>query len=129
MHRVFVYGTLKKGNPIRGLDKFAGTRFLASTTTANANWSMIDLGAFPAVLPDGDHRISGELWEVDHVVFQELDLIEGYPDFYTRSRVETAHGNAWMYHFETADHTSVGEGSVHYMGDSVIWDDTTPCLA
>jgi gamma-glutamylcyclotransferase (GGCT)/AIG2-like uncharacterized protein YtfP len=35
-HKVFVYGTLKQGNPIRGLDRVSGSTFISSAITTDA---------------------------------------------------------------------------------------------
>ena len=138
-HRVFVYGTLKSGNQVRGMhmmdgeDKYylgnieitrfdyeqyskdpelAGNLFYepgalaklinADALTAKSEYSLYDLGAFPAVTEGGKHRISGEVWEVDDAGLQELDWREGHPQFYKRKKVSTTSGTAWMY-FLTLD--------------------------
>jgi len=97
-NKVFVYGTLKKGNSIRGLTMFQGADFVADATTKNATFGLYDLGSFPAVGVNGDNKIAGEVWEVDKETFDMLDRIEGYPTFYNRVEVETSAGNAWMYY-------------------------------
>ena len=101
-HLVFVYGTLKKGNPIRGLDKFNGSTFIGEATTIDSDFMMLDLGAFPGVIFAKNWinatKISGEVFSVTTDVIMKLDIIEGYPDFYDRSEVETTKGKAWMYH-------------------------------
>lgn len=99
MNRVFVYGTLKSGNSVRGLHNTPGAEFVTVATTSSGLYRMIDLGAFPAVLFGGKDDIVGEIWEVTDEVFEQLDRIEGYPDFYTRTIVQTDQGYAWMYHF------------------------------
>ena len=99
MHRVFVYGTLKAGHTTRGLHNTPGAEFVSVATTSSGLYRMIDLGAFPAVLFGGKDDILGEIWEVTDTVFEQLDRIEGYPDFYTRTIVQTDQGYAWMYHF------------------------------
>lgn len=98
---VFVYGTLKSGNAIRGLHQFPGAEFVGKATTINPQYSLIDLGAFPAVLKSGTNYISGEVWAVDNATMEKLDLYEGYPDFYKRELVETDKGVAWMYFLES----------------------------
>ena len=99
MNRVFVYGTLKSGNRIRGLDAFPGANFIGKDFTADEAFDMMDLGPFPAVIPGGRSYIEGEVWEVSAEVFDQLDEIEGYPDFYLRQIIETQnHGAAWIYY-------------------------------
>ena len=58
---------------------------------------MVDLGAFPGVLMGGTKHIQGEVWEVSDDVAEQLDAIEGYPDFYNKIPTETTQGKAMMY--------------------------------
>jgi len=96
---VFVYGTLKKGNSRRGLNRWnVGATFIGDAVTADAKFDLYDLGAFPAVGLNGENHISGEVWSVDDATLEDLDRIEGYPDFYNRIEVNTTQGRAWMYY-------------------------------
>ena len=98
MHNVFVYGTLKRGNSQRGLDRWgSGVEYIGPATTSHSSYSLWSLGAFPAASL-GDARISGEVWSVDNETLADLDRIEGYPDFYNRIEVSTSKGKAWMYY-------------------------------
>lgn len=100
-HNVFVYGTLmQKADSIRSLDKFGDqAEFVSNTMTSTNSFDMLNLGHFPGVIDSASgHRVAGELWCVTADVFQQLDIIEGYPDFYTRKMVPTEHGIAWMYY-------------------------------
>lgn len=98
--KVFVYGTLKSGNTQRGLHLFPGAKKQGNATTTEANFSLIDLGAFPAVVPDGNIDVAGEVWEVDDDTMEILDSIEGYPTFYNRRPTQTTLGEAWMYYMQ-----------------------------
>lgn len=99
-HRVFVYGSLKQGfhnNRVLGNAEFCG-----STKTDYARYSMLDLGAFPAVIKSGDHRISGEVYEVDDDGLERLDFLEGNGSLYLREQVALCDGTeAWCYFFLT----------------------------
>lgn len=100
-HNVFVYGTLmQKADSIRSLDKFGDqAEFVCDTVTSSRQFDMLNLGHFPGVIDSlSGNRVAGELWRVTNRVFRELDIIEGYPDFYTRKMVPTEHGIAWMYY-------------------------------
>jgi len=91
---VFVYGTLRKGacNQIQMLS--AECLGLYETLP---EYSMFDLGAFPAVKPLGNTSIIGELYLVNQQTFTNLDLLEGYPTYYDRIQIDTPKGEAWMY--------------------------------
>ena len=96
---VFVYGTLKKGNSSRGLDRWSlGANFIGNAVTSQNKFTLYDLGAFPAVGLKGEDYIAGEVWSVDKDTLDDLDKIEGYPDFYNRIQVDTTKGEAWMYY-------------------------------
>ena len=98
MNRVFVYGTLKSGGEIRGLNQFGeGASIVGKAKTQYPDYEMSDLGAFPGVFLNGKFHIQGEVWEVSDEVMEQLDAIEGYPDFYNKQIVHTTQGKAWMY--------------------------------
>jgi len=97
---VFVYGSLKTGGPIRGLSSGTGSQIVGKATTTYPDYDMIDVGQFPAVVLKGTYKIQGEVWEVNNDTMDELDRIEGYPDFYKRVITNTTQGKAWMYYLE-----------------------------
>jgi len=98
LNRVFVYGTLKSGNRVRGIDSFVpdSQASLIGKAETQPKFSLWDLGAFPAA-SQGEDSIIGEVWSVDEETFAYLDAIEGYPDFYDRRIIETSKGDAWIY--------------------------------
>ena len=104
-HHVFVYGTLQsRAQTIRSLTESSQTEFVAHCQTIN-NYQMYDLGHFPGVTIGNQsegHPVTGELWRVTDVVRAELDVIEGYPDFYDREIIDTTAGRAWMYYLPQA---------------------------
>lgn len=99
-HKVFVYGSLKRGFGNSHLLQTA--KFLCKTTTFYPEYKMKSFGGFPAV-GSGKHYISGELYEVDDATLQSLDWLESNGDFYQREEVPLVNhkGNApiiaWMY--------------------------------
>ena len=106
-HNVFVYGTLmQKADSIRSLDKFGDqAEFVCDTVTSSRQFDMLNLGHFPGVIDSlSGNRVAGELWRVTSDVFAQLDIIEGYPDFYTRKMIPTEHGIAWMYYLPESSH-------------------------
>ena len=122
-HLVFVYGSLmSKADSIRSLDKF-GTEaeFVSDTVTSSREFDMLNLGHFPGVVDSASgHRVAGELWRVTSKVFSELDIIEGYPDFYTRKMVPTEHGIAWMYYLPESVYEDQFTSKVKLNEDGVL---------
>jgi|TARA_R110000803_G_scaffold42597_2_gene91225 gamma-glutamylcyclotransferase (GGCT)/AIG2-like uncharacterized protein YtfP len=100
VRQVFVYGTLKSGGPVRGMEGSENAQIVGRATTLYPDYDMIDMGQFPAVVMNGTYKIQGEVWEVNAKVAAKLDAIEGYPDFYKREQVQTTQGKAWMYYLE-----------------------------
>jgi gamma-glutamylcyclotransferase (GGCT)/AIG2-like uncharacterized protein YtfP len=79
-HRVFVYGTLKRGHSNHAL--LETSRFLGEAATLKTYW-MITTGVFPVVLDavpaDFGHKpraIAGEIYHVDDATLGELDRLE-----------------------------------------------------
>jgi gamma-glutamylcyclotransferase (GGCT)/AIG2-like uncharacterized protein YtfP len=90
MTRVFVYGTLRAGQPNHRLLRAAQP--LGAATTA-APFIMYDLGAFPAIVAGGTTPVVGELYEVSASTLQSLDRLEGYPRLYDRVEVSLTNGS------------------------------------
>jgi len=93
---VFVYGTLKEGH---GNHKhFLSNSLYHGPHKTGAQHQMLDLGSFPGVIYGGGVTpISGEVYEVSDKTLGRLDGLEGYPDFYNRTRIVTPYGLALMY--------------------------------
>ena len=86
-HRLFVYGSLKRG--YRHHAELDGARFIAVARTSAA-YRLLDFGTYPG-LARGTRAIEGELFEVDDAVLQRLDEFEGSD--YLRSRIELSDGS------------------------------------
>lgn len=94
MARVFVYGTLKKGQPnfFRMFDSANGkAEFLASACTTQ-KYPLVIAGKYnvPFLLsiPGRGHRVQGEIYKVDDQMLKFLDAFEGVPTMYQRTLVE-----------------------------------------
>lgn len=103
--RVMVYGSLLSG--LHNHDAFLKDARLIGACGLTGRYVMLDLGAFPAVLPVADApemTIACEVYEVDaEEQLASLDMLEGHPNFYKREKVLTTFGNkAWIY-FLTSD--------------------------
>lgn len=122
--KVFVYGTLKSGGLVRGLDKFPGATIVGKATTIYPDYDMIDLGSFPGVVLKGTNKIVGEVWEVDAETLELLDQMEGYPAFYDRTVVHTTEGKAWMYYLERdeyQDYIGNQSNSIVDINNTLAW--------
>jgi gamma-glutamylcyclotransferase (GGCT)/AIG2-like uncharacterized protein YtfP len=104
-HRVFVYGSLLSGlHNHRCLD---GATFVGTARTTGGGWRMLDLHAFPALVPDANGGdVVGEVYDVDGPGLAVLDRLEGFPRFYNRRQIGVAIGadrtTAWVYHMQDA---------------------------
>lgn len=92
MHRVAVYGSLKKGFGNHRL--LEGSTFVGRSSTPG---TMYSLGGFPGVRLGGDNEtsIAVEVYEVNDATLQRLDMLEGYDErrdkddnFYNRETVK-----------------------------------------
>lgn len=123
-NQVFVYGTLKRNNLRRGLDQFTDyghLQFIAEASTIASSFDMYSFGDFPGVTFGGNHRIKGEVWEVDKAIMDILDQIEGYPLFYNRTTIETTSGLSWIYYIH--DKSDIKDlPLVEPVGDYLSWE-------
>ncbi|KAM8902445.1 gamma-glutamylaminecyclotransferase C-like [Spinachia spinachia] len=94
MTRVFVYGTLKKGQPNyhRLFESANGkAEFLASARTSQ-KYPLVIAGEYniPFLLniPGQGHRVHGEIYKVDDKMLKFLDDFECVPTMYQRTRVK-----------------------------------------
>lgn len=99
-HKVFVYGTLKKGNTNHCVIEGSTAHGEAETVE---NMGLYDLGPYPFAMRGQHYKstIKGELYEVNQTTLKRLDKLEGYPRLYTRQKVDvrqqkTVH-KAWIY--------------------------------
>lgn len=89
LHRVFVYGTLMKGEHHHDLLREA--RFLGLSET-HPEYELVQIDYYPALLTGGSQRIMGELYEVDDALLEKLDELEEVPHYYVRERIQLADG-------------------------------------
>jgi gamma-glutamylaminecyclotransferase len=88
---IFVYGSLLRGESNHSV--LGGARLIARAITA-PRYTLIDLGAFPAMLDSGRTPIHGEVYRCDAETLARLDRLEGHPRFYQRRDVMLARGPA-----------------------------------
>lgn len=93
--KVAVYGTLKQGFSNHRVMQYAGGKKIGEEVLSGA--TMFSYGAFPVIALDcSENNILVEVYEVEDL--EPLDRLEGFPNFYDRSKVETKWGSAWIYH-------------------------------
>jgi gamma-glutamylcyclotransferase (GGCT)/AIG2-like uncharacterized protein YtfP len=87
--RLFVYGTLKRGDCRHHL--LAGQQF-AGTVRTRPIYRLFNVGEFPAMVRAADGlSVEGELWSVDESRIEALDRAEGCDaNLYRREVVELA---------------------------------------
>jgi gamma-glutamylaminecyclotransferase len=124
MHRVFVYGSLKRGR--YNNDLLRESRFIGERNTHDETWIMRSLGGFPGVVKEHHGALSasicGELYEVDDNTLARLDRLEGNGHFYNRElvRLRDESEPAWMY--VLINHHSFGRDMQPlYEGDNYIY--------
>ncbi|MFM7640223.1 MAG: gamma-glutamylcyclotransferase [Cyanobium sp.] len=90
---LFVYGTLKSGQPNHG--RLQGARCLGQASLPGA--CLHDLGPFPMAVA-GEGSVAGELYAVAWTDLPDLDAFEGCPRLYQRHWLPLADGRqAWAY--------------------------------
>jgi gamma-glutamylcyclotransferase (GGCT)/AIG2-like uncharacterized protein YtfP len=84
-HRVFVYGTLKRGHSNNPL--LAGSEFLGEGVTLST-YKMVAT-SFPTIMPDPSGRpVAGELYAVDDATLARLDQLEREGRSYDRVMID-----------------------------------------
>lgn len=90
LHRVFVYGTLKRGGENHRF--LAGQTFLGPARTG-PGWQLYQLDGYPGLVaaPATSAPVIGEVWEVDGLCLRRLDALEGINEgLYTRETIALA---------------------------------------
>lgn len=100
-HTIFVYGTLKKGFSNHRL--LEGAEFAGNAKTLE-KFSLYESG-IPYVFKDETvSHIYGELYQLDELTLENIDGLEGHPDWYRRKEVDVLTENgetitAWLYFY------------------------------
>lgn len=90
MVRLFIYGTLRRGEAAHGL--LGDARFVGEALTAPA-YALFAFPDWPALVPGGDGAVAGEVYEVDAETLAALDAYEDCPDLYVRRPIRLADGS------------------------------------
>lgn len=93
LNKVFVYGTLKTGEPNHHWFQKAAEGYYKLLCEAKTieKYPLI-IGTqynIPFLLnnPGKGHQVQGEVYEVDKLVFDQLDILEDHPNFYIREKI------------------------------------------
>lgn len=94
--KVFVYGTLKSGQPNHHwlTDVKNGAAQFIDTGTTQTKFPLIVASQYnvPFMLrePGTGHYINGEIYSVDERMLLHLDDLEDYPQLYDRTKINVA---------------------------------------
>ena len=98
-HLVFVYGTLMQGYHNHMLLEDA--IFLGQAQTAEKY--RLTYTSFPMMTEVSEVKVKGELYRIDEREFDNLDILEGYPQLYYRKEIPILHRektySAWTYFY------------------------------
>jgi gamma-glutamylcyclotransferase (GGCT)/AIG2-like uncharacterized protein YtfP len=94
--KVFVYGTLMRGEPAHALLRDA--RLLCAVQT-EPRYTLVLLDGYPGLVEGGDTAVAGEIFELpdDEALLRELDDYEDAPELYTRELRRFGENDAWVY--------------------------------
>ena len=95
---VFVYGTLKLGN--RNNKAFLqNAKFISRDSVPDH--TLILAPSFPYAINWKGGRVEGQLFEVDKPTMEGLDMLEGFPEHYSKKTIKTESGRtADIYYLE-----------------------------
>lgn len=91
MRRLFVYGTLMRGEPNH---RVLGEARFERVAWTRDRFALRDLGAFPALTRGDVGSVFGEVFSIDRQTLARCDLLEGHPHHYRRQTV-TLLGARW----------------------------------
>jgi gamma-glutamylaminecyclotransferase len=84
---LFVYGTLKSGQPAN--HHLAGAQLVGPAVTAS-KYRLYDMGWHPAMVRDDSHglAVEGEIWDVPPEMIPGLDEYESVPEGFERHAID-----------------------------------------
>jgi gamma-glutamylcyclotransferase (GGCT)/AIG2-like uncharacterized protein YtfP len=92
--RVFVYGTLRRGQGNYPVMQRAGGEFVRDAVIKGKVYRTM----LPFLVP-GNEDVPGEVFEVPPEGIPVLDYLEGHPDFYQRRPTQTTDGEEVIAYF------------------------------
>eukprot|EP00105_Crassostrea_gigas_P037336 XP_019921484.1 PREDICTED: gamma-glutamylaminecyclotransferase [Crassostrea gigas] len=97
MNRIFVYGTLKNGQPnhFRLMDPCTGTTLFVGVGETVEKYPLVIERSWnmPCLLhvPGTGWHVKGEIYDVDDEKMKFLDYFEDHPEMYTRTLISAEH--------------------------------------
>lgn len=84
MRKIGVYGSLRAGMYNHDL---LNNSQLIETKTVSVPFKMVPFGSYPALIPDDNksNEVIFEIYEVNDDVYRNVEMLEGYPDFYQKA--------------------------------------------
>lgn len=101
--RVFVYGSLKRG--FLHHDVMRGARFVRRATVYG--YCLRVVGQYPAMVPEPDGSVQGEVYGVTPEHLAALDEFEDCPDLYRREAVRLGDGST-AFAYTMTEHVTRG---------------------
>ena len=101
---VFVYGTLKTGHGNHGVIE-GNSKYVGDAHVGNG-YSLHDIGhGFPYMVKGSGSGCFGELFKVNEKAIERMDMLEGHPSFYKRTKCEVTDVGgkklkAWTYIYQ-----------------------------
>ena len=86
---LFVYGTLRQGEPRHGL--LGGADFIGTGLTPPA-FHLVDVGPYAALVPGGATAVAGELYRVTLETRRAIDVALEVPILFKREQIQLADG-------------------------------------
>ena len=119
--RVFVYGTLMKGERAAGL--LEGAEYLGNYILHN--YAMIDLGEYPSIFKSKGHSVIGEVYSIPINWLPRLDEYECIGTLYHRQKVivacETKEISAFVYCSAKEQHGDISSEPWNKKDSDYVW--------
>lgn len=126
MHKLFVYGSLKRG--FKQHDRHMQTaRLIAAVETAKPAYTLVAVldpnvdAPYPGMMEGGTTHVKGELYEIDDALLGRLDEYEG--EGYTRVTIALSNGDSAQTYIYTSTEIPVdaAHAFVHADGNVREW--------
>jgi gamma-glutamylaminecyclotransferase len=114
--RVFVYGTLRRGEANHQL--LASAAFVREARTPAA-YTLYAFDGHPGMGIGGTDHVMGELFDVDDATLAQLDVLEDHPRWYQRTSLVLEDGDT-VVTYVLPPHFTAGRATIAG-GDWVAW--------